>query len=69
EVKIRENNGNVNILVSDNGTGISDELIDRIFEPKFTTKSSGSGFGLAMVKKIVEEYGGNIRFRNNSHEG
>ncbi|MFU2093499.1 ATP-binding protein [Ornithobacterium rhinotracheale] len=69
EVKIRENNGNVNILVSDNGTGISDELIDRIFEPKFTTKSSGSGFGLVMVKKIVEEYGGNIRFRNNSHEG
>lgn len=69
EVKLRENNGNVCIIVSDNGTGIPDELVDRIFEPKFTTKSSGSGFGLAIVKKIVEEYDGNIRFRNNSNEG
>ena len=69
EVKLEVNSGFVNIIVIDNGIGISDEHIDRLFEPKFTTKSSGSGFGLAMVKKIIEEYDGTIRFRNNPTEG
>lgn len=69
EVKLDVNNRFVNIIVVDNGTGISDEHVDRLFEPKFTTKTSGSGFGLPMVKKIIEEYGGTIRFRNNPKEG
>ena len=48
------------ITVEDNGVGISKENKDKVFEPKFTTKNSGMGLGLAMVKSIVEAYGGSI---------
>lgn len=57
----------VNIIVSDNGKGISEKNKSKIFEPKFTTKTSGMGLGLAMVKNIVETYNGNITFT--SQEG
>ena len=50
------------VTVEDNGIGISEENKIKIFEPKFTTKSSGMGLGLAMVKNIVETYKGNITF-------
>ncbi|HQK97414.1 MAG TPA: ATP-binding protein [Bacteroidia bacterium] len=48
--------------VADNGSGIPDELIDKIFVPNFTTKTSGTGLGLAMVKSMVEGMGGSINF-------
>jgi len=48
------------ITVEDNGIGISKDNEDKVFEPKFTTKNSGMGLGLAMVKSIVEAYGGSI---------
>ena len=50
------------LTVTDNGKGIEEENQDKIFEPKFTTKSSGMGLGLAMIKNIVENYNGNISF-------
>jgi nitrogen fixation/metabolism regulation signal transduction histidine kinase len=50
----------VKISVADNGIGIAEEFKDKIFEPKFTTKSSGMGLGLGMVKNIVETYKGSI---------
>jgi len=50
------------IRITDNGIGISEENSHKIFEPKFTTKSSGMGLGLAMVKNIVETYNGSITF-------
>lgn len=50
----------VQIRVKDNGEGIAQEEIKRIFEPNFTTKSTGSGLGLAMVRRMVEEYKGVI---------
>ena len=53
----------------DNGTGITDENKAMVFEPKFTTKTSGMGLGLAMVKKIVETYGGEISFKTFKGEG
>jgi signal transduction histidine kinase len=46
--------------VHDNGMGISDEVKERLFEPNFTTKSSGMGLGLAIVKNIVKNAGGQI---------
>lgn len=52
----------IKIVVQDNGIGISEENKTKIFEPKFTTKSSGMGLGLAMVKNIVETYQGSITF-------
>ncbi len=50
------------IKVTDNGAGIPLEVQPKIFEPKFTTKTGGMGLGLAMVKKIVEDYKGRIWF-------
>ncbi|MET2986158.1 sensor histidine kinase [Aureibaculum conchae] len=62
EVRVAEENEKVIITVADNGLGIDEEVKNKIFEPKFTTKSSGMGLGLAMVKNIVEAYDGNITF-------
>jgi len=62
EVKLSREGQNFVVSVKDNGTGISDEVIDKIFVPNFTTKSGGMGLGLAMVKSIVESVNGRIRF-------
>lgn len=62
EVRVYSENEMVHISVSDNGVGISEDNEIKIFEPKFTTKSSGMGLGLAMVKNIVETYKGYITF-------
>lgn len=57
------------IAVKDNGTGIADEVIDKIFVPNFTTKTAGMGLGLAMVKNIVESCNGNIWFETEKDKG
>jgi nitrogen fixation/metabolism regulation signal transduction histidine kinase len=62
EVKVFSEDLNIKITVSDNGKGISDDLKDLIFEPKFTTKSSGMGLGLGMIRNIIEAYRGSISF-------
>ena len=59
----------VTIQVTDNGSGIPDEVKDRIFDPYFTTKSSGTGLGLAMSKKIIDLWGGTIRFDSTKDVG
>ncbi|MCM8569564.1 ATP-binding protein [Gramella jeungdoensis] len=68
-VMVEEEEDTVRVSVSDNGSGISDENKDKVFEPKFTTKSSGMGLGLAMVKNIVETYGGSISFVSKQNKG
>lgn len=57
------------ISVKDNGSGISPENQDRIFEPKFTTKSSGMGLGLGIIKNIIEAYDGSIYFETEKAVG
>ena len=52
------------IEVIDNGKGIADEDKDKVFEPKFTTKTSGMGLGLPMIKNIIEAYGGTLSFES-----
>ncbi len=59
----------VSITVADNGIGITEENKKKIFEPKFTTKTSGMGLGLGMVKNIVETYNGNITFTSAKNRG
>lgn len=61
-INVLSERNTVKIVVSDNGKGISDEVKDLIFEPKFTTKSSGMGLGLPMIKNIIEAYEGSINF-------
>ena len=57
------------ITVDDNGTGIPEELYDRIFEPNFTSKTSGTGLGLTMVRKMVEDYKGEISVKSELGKG
>src|SRR5699024_6967866 len=59
----------IRLTVKDNGGGIAEENFDKIFEPKFTTKTSGMGLGLGMVKNIVKAYGGMIDLSNNEIGG
>jgi len=68
-VTVVSEEGLVKISVADNGVGIEDEFKDKIFEPKFTTKSSGMGLGLGMVKNIVENYKGTIQFVSEKDKG
>lgn len=68
-VTVTEDDGRACLTVSDNGVGISEENMSMIFEPKFTTKSSGMGLGLAMVKNIVESCGGTITFTSKLNKG
>ena len=69
EITVYTEGNEVGLSIADNGIGISDENKLKVFEPKFTTKSSGMGLGLAMVKSIVETYKGTINFTANSTVG
>jgi len=59
----------VALLFRDNGPGFPAEVLAHAFEPYFTTKSRGTGLGLAMVKKIVDEHGGDVRLANRDGGG
>lgn len=57
------------ITIADNGIGMADEVRERIFEPFFTTKAEGSGLGLAVCKRLVEQHGGTISVTSELGEG
>ena len=61
-IEIESNQKNCKIQIKDNGVGISEDIQNKIFEPNFTTKNSGMGLGLAMVKKIIDDSGGKINY-------
>ena len=67
-VRVESQKEHVLIRVKDNGEGIPEYMQERVFEPNFTTKNSGMGLGLAMVKNLIENLGGVIRF-NTSAKG
>ncbi len=52
------------VKVQDSGPGISEENLDKIFEPMFTTKKTGTGLGLVICKSIIEQHGGSISVSN-----
>ncbi|PKV48971.1 hypothetical protein ATE84_0987 [Aquimarina sp. MAR_2010_214] len=68
-VDVFSENEEVLITVADNGIGITEENTKKVFEPKFTTKTSGMGLGLGMVKNIVETYNGSITFTSKEGKG
>lgn len=69
EVSTSVKDNEICISVKDNGIGIEKSLHEKIFEPKFTTKSTGSGLGLAMVKNIVQNYKGRIVLSSEEKQG
>ena len=68
-VTVKRKKDNVLITVKDNGVGIEEENLEHIFEPKFTTKTSGMGLGLGIIKNIIENYKGTITFETETGKG
>jgi two-component system nitrogen regulation sensor histidine kinase NtrY len=61
--------GMVELTVSDTGSGLTDDMRERLFLPYFSTKQRGTGLGLAIAAKIIQEHGGTIRAEKNSPAG
>jgi two-component system nitrogen regulation sensor histidine kinase NtrY len=59
----------VYIDIADNGTGIKDEIKEKLFLPYFSTKKDGTGLGLAIASRIIKEHGGHIKVRDNKPAG
>lgn len=68
-IRTRVNDFEAVISIEDNGTGISPDHMGAIFEPYRTTKSSGSGLGLLIVRRIVREHGGEIAIESEENKG
>jgi len=68
-IKIRNKQELLEIIVEDNGSGIDEQLVDKVFEPFFTTRDEGHGLGLAIVKRIVKAHQGSIHVENNPPSG
>lgn len=64
-----QNSGFLRIDIADNGQGISRESLNKLFEPFFTTKKDGTGLGLAVSKRIVEDHGGSLKINSQTGEG
>ena len=68
-LKLYTRNDKAIIQVSDNGTGVPDDMKDKIFQPKFTTKDSGSGLGLAIASNMLESMNGRLYFDSEENVG
>jgi nitrogen fixation/metabolism regulation signal transduction histidine kinase len=68
-VRTQAQAGGLWVTISDNGSGFPHELMQRIFEPYVTTKPKGTGLGLVIVKKIIEEHGGSVEIANVAPHG
>ncbi|TVT40709.1 HAMP domain-containing histidine kinase [Hymenobacter setariae] len=69
EVALKCSPSKVLITIADNGSGIAEEVRDKVFRPNFTTKATGSGIGLAVAKRGIESAGGSIWFETVEDEG
>jgi len=68
-VSVKPDGRFVRIDVSDTGAGIPPEMIDRIFEPFYSTKGEGTGLGLSMVKQIMDNHSGQVRVKSEEGKG
>jgi len=68
-VRIRTEGENMVLMISDNGPGIPQENLSRVFDPYFTTKTGGTGLGLSIVKNIILLHGGTIEAESREGEG
>jgi len=68
-VELADRQDTLTIIFSDEGKGIPDDILQKIWQPFFTTKDKGSGLGLPVVRKIVEGHGGTVRIENGPLKG
>jgi two-component system sensor histidine kinase HydH len=68
-IQICSSGNSVEIFFEDQGEGIAEDILEKIWDPFFTTKSKGTGLGLGIVKNIVESHGGSVRISNRSVSG
>ena len=68
-IKIFEDKKWVSFEIIDNGMGIPEKIMGRIFEPYVTSKKNGTGLGLAIVNKIIDEHSGTIDIKKNKTKG
>ena len=67
--RVARTDGLVEVSIADTGVGISEEALNKIFEPYFSTKQTGFGLGLAVTKKIIEEHRGTIDVQSQVNRG
>ena len=69
EMTLREKPSEIEVEIRDTGVGMAPEVLERIFEPYFSTKAGGTGLGLAICRKIIEEHGGRILVESQPGQG
>ena len=67
DIEFQEKDKAKTLTIMDNGIGVDQNKILRIFEPYFTTKNKGTGLGLSIVKRIIEDHGGKIKIEKNKN--
>jgi signal transduction histidine kinase len=68
-ISLNADGGSVTIQIEDEGRGIPDDLLEKVWDPFFTTKDKGTGLGLGIVKNIIESHGGSIGIANRDPRG
>jgi signal transduction histidine kinase len=68
-IESKKADGNVEVTVSDTGTGMSGETLRKLWGPLFTTKAKGMGFGLPISKRFIEAHGGNVSVQSELGKG
>ncbi len=69
KVSLAESNGQIVLKIADEGRGIPPEIADRVFDPYFSTKESGTGLGLPITRTIIEKHNGEIAFESGEGKG
>ena len=69
DVTVSEKGDSLRVVVRDDGSGIKSADAERIFDPFFTTKKEGTGLGLPICRKIVEDHGGTVEIQSNEGKG
>ena len=69
EIRLRAEKDTLVLVIRDSGMGMARDMVDKIFDPYFSTKDAGTGLGLPIAKKIVEDHGGSIRVESEVQKG
>ena len=69
KVSLTENNGEMLLKIADRGEGMAPDILERIFDPYFSTKSAGTGLGLPLTRTIIEKHDGDISIESKEGEG